>query len=59
MEESKFVKAKNDIFDTDDLLTETRTYDFEKNTFVVEPVFEKENAETLGSILIRLMSKKE
>ena len=59
MEESKFVKAKKDIFDTDDLLTETRTYDFEKNTFVVDPVFEKENAETLGSILIRLMSKKE
>lgn len=40
-------------------LTETNTYDFDKNSFVVEPVFKKENAETLGSILLRLMTHTE
>ena len=40
-------------------LSTTNTYDFAKNTFVVEPVFKKENAETLGSILLRLMTHAE
>ena len=31
------------------------TYDFEKNTFVVEPVFKEQAKETLGMVLIRLI----
>lgn len=31
------------------------TYDFDKNSFVVKPVFKEEANETLGTVLIRLM----
>ena len=40
-------------------LTEATTYDFDKNSFVVEPVFKKENSETLGAILLRLMTQRD
>lgn len=33
----------------------TTTYDFDKNSFVVEPVFKEQATETLGTVLIRLM----
>ena len=36
-------------------LEETTTYHFEGRSFVVQPVFKKENANTLGAILLRLM----
>lgn len=39
-------------------LTDTTTYDFDKNSFVVEPVFKDEKSETLGTVLLRLMTKK-
>ena len=37
-------------------LTECKNYDFDKNSFVVEPIFKTEKAETLGSVLLRLMT---
>ena len=40
-------------------LTEKTTYDFDKNSFIVEPVFKTENSETLGAVLLRLMTRKE
>ena len=41
-------KAKHD-------LNEKTTYRFGNRSFVVEPVFQKESPDTLGSILLRLM----
>ena len=40
-------------------LTDTTTYDFDKNSFIVEPVFKTEKSETLGAVLLRLMTQKE
>ena len=34
----------------------TTTYDFEKNLFVVKPVFKGQATETLGTVLIRLIT---
>ena len=36
-------------------LEETTTYHIEGRSFVVQPVFKKENTNTLGAILLRLM----
>ena len=36
-------------------LKETTTYHIQGRSFVVQPVFKKENANTLGAILLRLM----
>ena len=36
-------------------LDEQTTYSFGNRSFVVEPVFQKESPDTLGSILLRLM----
>ena len=36
--------------------TKTTTYDFDKNFFVVEPVFKEQATETLGTVLIRLIN---
>ena len=36
-------------------LDEQPTYRFGNRSFVVEPVFQKESPDTLGSILLRLM----
>ncbi|MGN0107119.1 MAG: hypothetical protein ACI4A5_05440 [Hominilimicola sp.] len=35
--------------------TKPTTYDFDKNSFIVEPVFKEQAAETLGTVFIRLM----
>ena len=37
------------------LSEETVTYHLKGRTFIVQPVFKKENANTLGAILLRLM----
>ena len=37
------------------LSEETMTYHIKGRTFIVQPVFKKENANTLGAILLRLM----
>ena len=37
------------------LSEETMTYHFKGRTFIVQPVFKKENANTIGAILLRLM----
>ena len=38
-----------------DLSEETTTYHIKGRTFIVQSVFKKENANTLGAILLRLM----
>ena len=38
------------------LIEETTSYQIQGKTFIVEPVFPKESKETLGSILLRLMT---
>ena len=40
---------------TKERLDEKTTYRFGNRSFVVEPVFQKESPDTLGSILLRLM----
>ena len=36
-------------------LNKCRVYDFDKNSFVVYPVFDEKSNDTLGTILLRLM----
>ena len=43
----------------DSPLTDDTTYQFDKNSFIVEPVFKTDNSETLGAVLLRLMTQKE
>lgn len=43
----------------DSSLTEKTTYEFDKNSFIVEPVFKTEKSQTLGTVLLRLMTQKE
>lgn len=38
------------------LIEEITSYQIQGKTFIVEPVFPKEGKETLGSILLRLMT---
>ncbi len=35
---------------------ETTKYEIDKITFIVQPVFKERSAETLGSVLLRLMT---
>lgn len=37
----------------------TTTYDFDKNLFVVEPVFKEQAKDTLGTVLVRLMQSEQ
>ena len=37
-------------------LEQSKQYDFDKNTFVVKPVFKENSTDTLGTVLIRLMT---
>ena len=59
MAENINLKSKEDCHSADNSLTEETTYDFDKNSFIVEPVFKTENSETLGAVLLRLMTQKE
>ncbi len=52
-------KTNEQCHRADSSLTEKTTYDFDKNSFIVEPVFKTENSETLGAVLLRLMTQKE
>ena len=52
------VSTANHKTDSKNLETSTR-YEFDKNSFIVEPVFKTENSETLGAVLLRLMTQKE
>ena len=47
--------TKEDDHKTREFLPKLKTYDIGDNAFVIETVFKEENAETLGSILLRLM----
>lgn len=46
-------EEKTDKNDTE--FAKPTTYAFDKNSFVVEPVFKEQAAETLGTVLIRLI----
>lgn len=39
--------------------TKTTTYGFDKNSFVVEPVFKEQAKDTLGTVLVRLMQSEQ
>ena len=54
----KDVSTANHKTDNKNLETFTR-YEFDKNSFIVEPVFKTEKSETLGAVLLRLMTQKE
>lgn len=47
-------KEKYDEKNTD--FAKPETYDFDKNSFIVEPVFKEQATETLGTVLIRLIN---
>ena len=59
MAENMNPKTNEQCHRADSSLTEKATYDFDKNSFIVEPVFKTENSETLGAVLLRLMIRKE
>ena len=48
-------KSKQD--DTE--VTKPTTYNFDKNSFVVEPVFKEQAKDTLGTVLVRLMQSEQ
>ena len=52
-------KINENCHRADSSLTDKTTYEFDKNSFIVEPVFKTENSETLGAVLLRLMTQKE
>ncbi len=56
---AKNQNTDNQSHRVDNSLTEKTTYDFNNNSFIVEPVFKNENSETLGTVLLRLMTQKE
>ena len=39
--------------------TKTTTYDFDKNSFVLEHVFKEQAKDTLGTVLVRLMKSEQ
>ena len=47
-------EENNTKIDTD--FAKPTTYDFDKNTFVVNPVFKESATDTLGTVLIRLIN---
>lgn len=57
MTETKDLKSNGQRADSS--LADETTYNFDKNCFIVEPVFKKETSETLGTVLLRLMTQKE
>ncbi len=56
---AKNQNTDNQSHRVDNSLTEKTTYDFDNNSFIVEPVFKNENSETLGTVLLRLMTQRE
>lgn len=54
MQEKKLPEGNNEHINPSPL-EERTTYHIEGRSFVVQPVFKKENANTLGAILLRLM----
>jgi len=54
MQEKKLPEGNNEYINQNPL-EERTTYHIEGRSFVVQPVFKKENANTLGAILLRLM----
>ena len=59
MAENTKSKTNEKCHRADSSLTDKITYEFDKNSFIVEPVFKTENSETLGAVLLRLMTQKE
>ena len=59
MAEKTKSKTNENCHRADSSLADKTIYDFDKNSFIVEPVFKTENSETLGAVLLRLMTQKE
>ena len=59
MAENVKSKTNENCHRADSSLTDKTTYEFDKNSFIVEPVFKMDNSETLGAVLLRLMTQKE
>mgnify|MGYP004601409883 CR=1 FL=1 len=59
MAENTKSKTNEQCHRADSSLAEKTTYDFDKNSFIVEPVFKTDKSETLGAVLLRLMTQKE
>ena len=52
------VKTKNNEHkNINDEISATTTYTIDGNYFVVEPIFKTQSSETLGTILLRLLTK--
>ncbi len=47
---------ENENIKKDNAELEQKQYDFDKNTFVVKPVFKENSTDTLGTVLLRLMT---
>ncbi len=48
--DSKIPKKDNEC------LSKPNQYEFEKNVFIVEPVFKEKSNDTLGTVLLRLIN---
>lgn len=55
MDDKLNTKQENNQIKNEDFSNST-TYNFEKNSFIVEPVFKEKSADTLGTVLLRLMN---
>lgn len=56
---SKIFQRRTSMYMTKNKITtfaETTKYEIDKITFIVQPVFKEQSAETLGSVLLRLMT---
>ena len=56
-ETNNYQKEKSKQGDTE--FTKPTTYDFDKNSFVVEPVFKEQAKDTLGTVLVRLIESEQ
>lgn len=56
MAENKSNRTQENGHSINTSLTETKNYDFDKNFSLLNGFIKKEKAETLGSILLRLMT---
>ena len=50
------MNEKEKIKKVDNELNKSAKYDFDKNSFVVKPVFSEKTTDTLGTVLLRLMT---
>ncbi len=49
-------KDSKTYLNNNDNLSKPTEYEFEKNKFIVEPVFKEKSNDTLGTVLLRLIN---